>query len=112
MISTKLDAIKMHKFIKENLHHDCVCVDLRPTQYDSKSLKYGIIYIKTEDGNEANFIMFNDEKFCISTSNKTKNEKLNSMSTEQINKIWQQYLCLTFGASYMLSKSLKEEKSK
>lgn len=109
MFSKKVDARTMHKFIKENLCEECTTVDLRPTPYDKYNLKFGLIYIKTNDGLEPNYIMFNDRKFCIMTSNKTKNEKLNALSPEQVNQLWDKFLCNTFGTSFILSKNLTQD---
>lgn len=112
MYSKKLNAVQLHQFIKENLHENCVSVDLRKTEFDTPTIKYAHINIKGENIIEPNIIVFNDEHFCISTSNKTKSEKLSNLSGEEINKLWQQFLYATFGKDYLVSKESNKEACK
>lgn len=92
MLAEKINAIDMHKFIKENLNENCKTVDLRDNELSSKNVKVGRIYIKTNEGLELNYILYNDHKFCISSTNKSISKKLEKMSPTEINEAWHNFL--------------------
>ena len=99
MYVEKLDAIDLHKFIKENLDETIKIVDLRKSQTSNQ--KVGTIYANSKQGLEPNFIIFNDTSFTISVSNHSCSKKLETLTPEDVNRLWQKFLYAKFGKVYL-----------
>lgn len=101
MFIEKLDAIMLHKFLKEHIDETVKSVDIRPRKIgDFGDKKVGIIYTQTTQGLEANFILYNDKTFCISVSNHSNSKLLKNLTSEDITVLWQEFLSKTFGNKY------------
>ena len=99
MFVEKLNAIELHKFVKENIDESVISVDIRPSLSQKEELKTAIIYSKTTQGTEANLIFYSNKKFCI-TYGKEQSLKLKELDAEKINVLWKSFLASKFGAEY------------
>jgi len=99
MFVEKLNAIDLHKFIKENIDETVKAVDIRPNLINNKIS--GFVYAKTNSDLEPNFIYFNDSKFVISLSNYSTSKKIANLAPEDINLLWQKFLYTKFGVKYL-----------
>lgn len=110
MFIEKLNAIELHKFIKENLDETVVSVDIRPAlSKKAGNKKVAKIYNQTKSGKELNFVIYDDTNFCISTSNFNNSNKIKSLTPKNINLLWRKFMYQKFGEEYFKHTIKKDE---
>ena len=100
MFAEKIDAVELHKFIKENIDETVKSVALRPALSKKTNKLTALIYTQTDNGKEANYVVYDDKSFTISTSNNSLSEKISELTPMDIRFLWQKFLREKFGVNY------------